>query len=135
MPVITQVLDTESPGQLRDIAKVLDVDGGGAATAKITAWRNAGEVLYCGVFNGHVVALMRLRSSAPGCLQIIDVVVREVTRGRGVGRQLLKGVLRNPPSGTCSIECDITANPQLASALADCGFSESSVHGHWRHTL
>ncbi len=131
MPVTTEKLTAPDGQALTDLSKVLDLSGEQEAAAKIREWQAAGEQLYAGRFNGHLVALLRLNPVDTNAAQIVDITVREITRRRTVGTQLLNGVIKECRAAGNNLSCNIGRHPELADALSRAGFSRAADSDEW----
>ena len=73
-------------------------------------------------FNGRLVGALKLVAQGDSH-QIVDINVREVTRRRGVARQVLLNLTRNLPEGVNALSVDLSANPELEPLFASLSFS------------
>jgi ribosomal protein S18 acetylase RimI-like enzyme len=95
MPLIVSEIAVTEAGSA-DFTNVLKADPALAGRLQ-TAASSAEGRLFQGIFNARPVALLRVLPSATGW-QLAEIVVHPATRGRGVGKEMLRqtGLLLAP---------------------------------------
>jgi predicted GNAT family N-acyltransferase len=88
--------------------------------------------LIAGRFNGRLIAALTLTPIHAGDYQIARLCVREITRRRGVARQLMIQSMKALPEDLVSISADLRQAPGLCNLFSDLGFKQVNNIWQWQ---
>ncbi|QQD18728.1 acetyl-CoA sensor PanZ family protein [Spongiibacter nanhainus] len=128
MPVYAEIISQPEPADADDIALLYPKD-----SDKLLAAADKGKlILVGGRFNGRLIAALTLTPIHDGDYQMARLTVREITRGRGVARQLLIQTFKQLPDDLKSISADLRSAPGLVNLFSDLGFTQVSTYWRWQ---
>ena len=128
MPVYAEIITKPEPQDSDD----LEILYPGTST-KLVAQAAAGKIiLFGGRFNGRLLSACTLTPIYDGDYQLAQLSVREVTRRRGVARQLIIQAMKQLPDDLQSISADLQHAPELINLFAELGFNASNTIWHWQ---
>ena len=90
-----------------------------------------GTLLVGARFNGRLLGCLLLENKGDHH-QLRELNIREFTRRRGVARQLLMKLLRQPPEGVSAIRADLSQHPELQGFFSEMGFAQQGELWHWQ---
>lgn len=133
MPVYAELITQASDQDQIDLKKLYFED----ADSILQKSQNGDWLLIGGRFNGRLIAALTLtaKSESVYCLDLL--VVRDITRRRGVARQLLTQLLKQPPAQLESIEVNLQGQEQLQALFQELDFKPAppqNANWHWRKT-
>jgi predicted GNAT family N-acyltransferase len=85
-----------------------------------------GDHLIGARFNGRLIGALQLKA-AECSYQVTELNVREITRRRGVARQLLQNLLKNLPEGVTSLQVDLSGYSEFKSLFTEVGFQQTDA--------
>lgn len=88
--------------------------------------------LIAGRFNGRLIAALTLTPIHGGDYQMARLTVRDITRRRGVARQLLIQCLKDLPDDLSSLCADLRTAPELTSLFNELGFTSNGSNWQWQ---
>ncbi|NKI19206.1 PanM family protein [Spongiibacter sp. KMU-166] len=128
MPVYAEYIREPEPQDRSDLELLYPGDSerliNNAAKSKIH--------LVAGRFNGRLIAAMTLTPIHGGDYQVAQLTVRDITRRRGVARQLLIQCLKDLPDDLTSLCADLRTAPELSSLFNELGFTASGSTWQWQ---
>ena len=128
MPVYAEIISQPDPQDAADLEILYPND-----SVKLLASANAGKlVIYGGRFNGRILSAFTLTPIYGGDYQIAQLSVREVTRRRGVARQLIIQAMKQLPDDLQSISADLRSAPELINLFAELGFTANNRLWCWQ---
>ncbi|MBD2859963.1 acetyl-CoA sensor PanZ family protein [Spongiibacter sp. KMU-158] len=129
MPVYAEFIKSVDEPDRADLERLYGKD-----TDKLL---NAAEkdklILVAGRFNGKLIAGFTLTPIHAGDYQMARLCVREITRRRGVARQLLIQAFKALPEELVSISADLRSAPELCNLMSDLGFKSNGAIWQWQH--
>ncbi|CAA0112458.1 acetyl-CoA sensor PanZ family protein [Zhongshania aliphaticivorans] len=128
MPVYAEIITQPDPQDAADLEILYPND-----SVKLLASANSGKlIIYGGRFNGRILSAFTLTPIYGGDYQIAQLSVREVTRRRGVARQLIIQAMKQLPDDLQSISADLRGAPELINLFAELGFSANNRLWCWQ---
>ncbi len=128
MPVYAEFLTTVDELDRDDLERLYGKD-----TNKLLSAAEKGTlILIAGRFNGRLIAGVTLTPIHAGDYQMARLCVREITRRRGVARQLLVQAFKALPDGLSSISADLRSAPELCNLMSDLGFKSNGSIWQWQ---
>ncbi len=128
MPVYSEYIVEPSAQDRQDLTKLY----GDEADKLIAAAQKQQLHLIGGRFNGALIAALTLTRIHNGDYQMARLTVRDITRRRGVARQLVIQCLKDLPDDLSSICADIRSAPELASLLTEMRFVDNGANWQWQ---
>lgn len=92
----------------------------------------ANKLLISGHFNGAIIAIAQLDTSANPEAKISNITVRDITRRRGVCRQLITLLQKQLPQEFHSISTDLKEHPELEAFFSSMGFTPKGNIWQWQ---
>ena|SRR5690554_174143 len=128
MPVYAEFIQAPSEQDAKDLALLYPRD-----SDKLLQRAAAGKLhLVAGRFNGRLLAALTLTPIHDGDYEMARLTVRDITRRRGVARQLLVQSLKVLPEDLRVISADLSQSSELVQLFAELGFSASGTYWRWR---
>jgi predicted GNAT family N-acyltransferase len=102
-------------------------------SAKLVEQAAAGQIiLFGGRFNGRLLSACTLTPIYDGDYQLARLSVREITRRRGVARQLIIQAMKQLPDDLRSISADLSHAPELINLFSELGFTATHTFWQWQ---
>ncbi len=130
MPVFAEIVHNPPEQDLKDLRLIYET-GDGPLPDWLQSALDGDGLLISGRFNSRLLGAFYLSPAGDGAYQLQRLQVRELTRRRGVARQLLQLALRKLPPEVQSIEADLGEHPELAALFTEVGFEASGQHYRW----
>jgi predicted GNAT family N-acyltransferase len=128
MPVYAEIITKPEQQDSADLEILYPGD-----SAKLVAKAaNGSIILFGGRFNGRILSACTLTPIFSGDYQLAQISVREVTRRRGVARQLLIQAMKQLPADLKCISADLSSAPELISLFTELGFSANKTIWQWQ---
>ncbi|MFQ3200013.1 MAG: putative GNAT family N-acyltransferase [Zhongshania sp.] len=128
MPVYAEIITQPDSQDAADLEILYPND-----SIKLLASAVSGKlIIYGGRFNGRILSAFTLTPIYDGDYQIARLSVREVTRRRGVARQLIIQAMKQLPAELQSISADLRSAPELINLFAELGFNASNSLWCWQ---
>lgn len=128
MPVYAEFIQAPSEQDAKDLALLYPSDSN-----KLLQRAAAGKLLLvAGRFNGRLLAALTLTPIHGGDYEMARLTVRDITRRRGVARQLLVQTLKVLPEDLRAISADLSQSSELVQLFAELGFNASGTYWRWR---
>lgn len=89
-------------------------------------------LLIGGRFNGRLLAALTLTPIHGGDYEMARLTVRELTRRRGVARQLLIQTFKVLPDDLSALSANLSQAPELIELFSELGFSASGTCWRWQ---
>lgn len=128
MPVYAEFLKNVDELDRDDIERLYGKD----ADELLRAAEKDQLILVAGRFNGRLIAGFTLTPIHGGDYQMARLCVRDITRRRGVARQLLLQALKDLPPALRSISADLSGAPELCNLMSDMGFVANGPIWQWQ---
>ncbi|MDF1693307.1 MAG: acetyl-CoA sensor PanZ family protein [Zhongshania sp.] len=127
MPVYAEIITNPDQQDSSDLEILYP-----GSSAKLVAEAAAGKlILFGGRFNGRLLAACTLTPIFGGDYQLAQLSVREVTRRRGVARQLIIQAMKQLPPDLKCISADLRKGPELINLFSELGFSANNTIWQW----
>ncbi|WP_373084853.1 acetyl-CoA sensor PanZ family protein [Zhongshania sp.] len=128
MPVYAENITKPDPQDSNDLEILYP-----GTSAKLVAQAAAGKIiLFGGRFNGRLISACTLTPIYDGDYQLAQLSVREITRRRGVARQLIIQAMKQLPDDLQSISADLSHAPELINLFSELGFTATHTFWQWQ---
>lgn len=129
MPVYAELITQASDQDQIDLKKLYFED----ADSILQGAQNGDWLLIGGRFNGRLLSALTLTPRSEHIYDLDRLVVRDITRRRGVARQLLTQLLKQPPTQLESIDVNLQGQERLQPLFQATGFKALDSHSvTWR---
>lgn len=121
MPVFAEIVENPAEQDRKDLCKIY-----GTPADQFPPWLeeaiDGDSIVIAGRFNGRLLGALCLKPIGEGHYRLEKLQVRDITRRRGVARQLLKMALRDLPMEVRRIDVELGEHPELENLFSETGF-------------
>lgn len=122
MPVQLEMIEQASPDDLQDLAKIYK-----HYQQNPESWLqqqlNSDQRLFAGRFNSRLLGALWVSEPSPGHWLLQHLCVRDITRRRGVARQLMQLLAKHAQTQQVTLVVEASSlTAELASLLTELGF-------------